>query len=432
MTDPLPRSHLRQPAAAGLAAGVSADALSSMFQAVRGLHNTRALAAMLGCLAAGVLVAGMFSVLATWLGAFMALLAGVALFVAAATGVNAAGALLLDQARGRPARSLAAAVRAGLLCIPKTMALGLGLLLVAAAVFIGIALAYFICKIPYLGPLLFVAVFPLSVLISGVTVCGLFLCLFLSLPALWEGLPIARAIGQALTIARTRLVEAMLLTGVVGLLSAAVGMIVFGVLLTGLMPTLGLSASILGGDGVNAVMAMAQGAGDGGHAGSYGGRMYAGAGGGHAAAAGIGGGLLWSLAMSLVAMVYLLGLNLVYLRVTEGLEGTERLRGTEGLGGTDALRGNEALSASAAAPDAEQSTLPPPFTAAPPAPARVSGPAPDAAPNAAPNPAPSAVPRPRPAGATAPSGLRSSTCPQCLSAVGTDDVFCGVCGHRLR
>jgi len=26
----------------------------------------------------------------------------------------------------------------------------------------------------------------------------------------------------------------------------------------------------------------------------------------------------------------------------------------------------------------------------------------------------------------------ASTCPQCLSAVTSDDVFCGVCGYRLK
>ncbi len=380
MSEPPPRNASATSAAPAPPAGLPPGAVASLFQAVRGLHNTRALTAMLGCLVAGVLVAGVCSLLAARLGAAMALLGALALVVGAATGVNAAGMLLMDQARGLPVRALAGAVRSGVACVPKVMALGLGLLLIALAVFLAIALAYFICKIPYLGPLLFVAVFPLSVLAAGVTLCGLLLCMFLSLPALWEGQPIVSAITQALGVARTRLVEAMLLGGVVGVLSAAVGVIVFGVLATGLMPALGLSAAILGSDGFGSVAAIAQGGTEFG----YSGRGVAGAGGSHAAAAAIGGGLLWSLATSLVAMVNLLGLNLVYLHVTEGLS-TAPSRAAPSIPG----------SAGTATPAAPQS-------------------------------------RTQPAGATVPSAVKSSTCPQCLSAVGTEDLFCGVCGHRLK
>ncbi len=366
-----PRKAIGTTAASGLPAGLSSDALAALFQAVHGLQNTRALAAMFGAMVAGVLAAGVGSLLAAQLGAVMALLGGLALLVAVTTGLNAAGMLLMDQARGRPARALADAVRSGLACVPKAFALGLGLFLIAVAVFLAIALAYFVCKIPYLGPVLFMAVFPLSVLVSGATLCGLFLCLFLSLPALWEGQPVASAIKQALTIARTRGVEALLLGGVVGVLSAAVGVVVVGVFSTGLMPALGLSAAVLGGDGFTGVAAIAQGGAEFGY-------------GGHAAAAAIGGGLLWSLAVSLVAMVNLLGLNLVYRRVTEGL-------GAAAAGAPPVMPGSTAT----VTPAAPQS-------------------------------------RTQPAGATVPSALKSSTCPQCLSAVGTEDVFCGVCGHRLK
>ena len=381
MTESPPRIASAASAASVLPGGLPPGAAASLFQAVRGLHNTRALAAMLGCMVVGVLVAGVFSLLAARLGAVVALLGGLALLMAAATGVNAAGMLLMDQARGLPARALADAVRGGLACVPKAIALGLGLLLIAVGVALVIALAYFICKIPYLGPLLFVAVFPLSVLIAGVTLCGLFLCLFLSLPALWEGRSIGNAITQSIAVARTRLVETLLLSAVVGVLSAAVGVIVFGVLATGLMPMLGLSAAILGDDSFGSVALIAQGGTEFGHGGSG----VAGASGGHATAAAVGGGVLWSLAASLVAMVNLLGLNLVYLRVTEGLGAAAAGTATPmfGSGGT--------ATPTAAAPS-----------------------------------------RAQPAGATLPSAVKSSTCPECLSAVGTEDVFCGVCGHRLK
>ncbi len=388
MIDSPPRAAAATGHASAPTAGLPFSAFTGLFEALRGLHNTRALAAMLGCLVAGVLVAGVCSMLAARLGGAPALLGGLFLFVAVATGVNAAGMLLMDQARGRPARALGEALRGGLACVPRVIALGLGLWLIAVAVFLAIALAYFVCKIPYLGPLLFVAVFPLSVLVAGVTVCGLFVALFLSLPALWEGQPVVGAITQAVGMARTRLVEAVLLGGVVGVLSAAVGVIVFGVLATGAMPALGLSAAVL-----SAAVLGSGGLSSGGFGAGAG--WAGGAGGSHAAAAAIGGGLLWSLAVSLVGMVNLLGLNLVYLRVTEGA-------------------GAAATGAAAQVP----ATAPPVHATA------------TAAPEAATPGGPQS--RVQPAVPTLPSAVKSSTCPECLSAVGTEDVFCGLCGHRLK
>lgn len=400
--------------------GLSTDAFSSMFQAISGLRNRRALFAMLGCLFAGILVAGLFSFLAMRMGFFMAFLGGLVLFVASATGVNAAGVLLMDQAKGVPARSLPDAVMYGLLCIPKFILLGLALLLVSLVVFIAIALVYLVCKIPFIGPILFVLVFPLSVVISGLTLCGLFQCLFLALPAIWEGSTITHAIAQALAIVRSRLVESMLLLTVVGFLAMGVGFIVFGVLIAGLIPSTGMMAGILGGDGFGSMMGLLRGFGGesgGGYSGSRGG-----GGGGYAIAAGIGGGLLWALSASLVSLVYLLGLNLVYLRVTEGLDvGATEAAMKAGLNETKrraaelsqkakeaAERAREQARQSSAAAQAGAATMNP---AAPP-PAAMAPPAYSAAPSAA-----AAVAKP---------------CPKCLAPTSGDDLFCGVCGTRLK
>ena len=138
------------------------------------------------------------------------------------------------------------------------------------------------------------------------TITGLFICMVLSLPAIWQGASITRALAQTLAIVKSRLVEAVLLLVFLGFLCFAVGFIIFGVLGAGLLPTIGMSMSIVGfgGLGMESMMAMSQG---------YGG-------GGHAIAGAIGGALLWAVAASLVGQVYLLGLSLVYLRVTEGLD----------------------------------------------------------------------------------------------------------------
>ena len=375
----------------------------------------------------------------------------------------------------------------GLMCIPKLIVLGLALVAVEIAVFIVLAIVLFICRIPFLGPLLFTVVFPVSVVIAGITVCGLFLCLVLSLPAIWQGATITRALAQTLTIARTRLIEAVLLLVFVALLSLATAMVVFGVLGVGLGPTLGLSASIVGGgmEGMGSVLGLMQGGGSGAS-----GQVLAGF---------IGSAVLWAVATSLVNQVSLLGLCLVYLRVTEGLDPAaaeaalhgglaEARRRASGFGemaraATHRDGGVVAGVASAASmstppPVAELSAAPspaaspgntspheaatafamrpafspqapvdsPPPAFAPPhhfiAPAPPDSVDPDISlpfddpppPTAKPGyPAPPAY-LPGPAQAPVPAAALPpiTTCPQCLSAVTADDLFCGVCGYRLK
>jgi len=463
-------------------AGLSGHAFSSLFQAVTGLRNRRALVAMLSCMFVGVIVGGLLVAMTGSLGMFAGLLATLVWIVAIGTGVNAAGLLQMDHARGISPRSTADALVYGLMCIPKLIVLGLIFVAVEIAVFIVLAVLLFICKIPFLGPLLFVVVFPLSVVVAGVTIVGLSLCMVLSLPAIWQGASITRALAQTFAIVRNRLLEAVLLLIFVGFLSVAVAIIIFGVLGFGLLPTLGMSMSIVGfgGFGMESMMAMSQGAGGGA---------------GHAIAGAIGGALLWAVAASLIGQVYLLGLSLVYLRVTEGLDltaseaalratfddarrrtvelGEKARQATQRDGGgagaaTGAAAGGAMASGAAAAP-APVYNPPPAYSPPPgfaPAPAARSGAAEESttiastrhdAPTGDPDielpfdepaPAPPAVPSyaappawapppaarapsiaPLPAAAPLPA---PTTCAQCLSPVSADDVFCGVCGYRLK
>jgi hypothetical protein len=395
--------------------GLSPNAISSLFQAIGGLRNHRALIAMAGCAIVAVLVGALSGAVLSRAGASGALLTALLVLAAVYTGINAAGMLLMDQARGVPLRSLTDALVNGLLCIPKVVVLGLGFLLVALAVFIVLAVVFFVCKLPWLGAFAFTFVFPLSVVIAGLTICGLMLCMFLALPAIWEGATITHAIAQSLAIVRSRLVETFVLLAVVGFLSFFVALIVFGVLGIGLMPTLGLSASIIGtgGGDIDGMRGM-------GGMGPFGGMMGMGRmGGGYMVAAGIGGGLLWAIAATLVSQVWLLGLNLVYLRVGEGLDTQATEQALEhGLAEARRKTAEMGQKAKEAAERVREQTRP----QAPPAEA---APAP-AAPVAAPHPA---AP---PAIVSLASMPPATTCPSCRANVGIDDLFCGVCGHRLK
>ena len=396
--------------------GLSAGALGSVFQAIAGLRNRQAAIALLGCLFVGVLVAG----LAGATGGFGALLGALVLFVAAATGVNTAGVLLMDQARGAPPRALVDALVYGLMCIPKLILLGLVLLAIEIAVFIVIAIVFLLCKIPFLGAVLYVVAFPAAVVVAGLTVFGLFLGMVLALPAIWEGLTVMRALAQTLAIARSRPVEAIVLLLAVGLLCLVVGFIVFGILGAGLLPAIGLSVSIIGGGsaGFAPMMGMMEG---GGYAGGFGG--------GHMIAAAIGGGLLWAIAVTLVGQVYLLGLSIVYLRVTEGLDVAAAQaalqRGLDDAKRRTAEIGERARAAAqrvrttaeprAGASDSSATTPADPLA---PAPDRASRITPDAA---TPAPASPAI-----------AAAAAIPCPKCAASCNADDLFCGTCGQRLR
>ncbi|MGZ8259514.1 MAG: hypothetical protein ACXWUL_03055 [Caldimonas sp.] len=476
-------------------AGLSGQAVSSLFQAVTGLRNHRAVVAMLGCMFLGVLVAGMLMAMTGTLGVLAPLLAFVVWVVAIGTGVNAAGLLQMDHARGISPRSTADALVYGLMCIPKLIVLALAFIAVLIAVFVVVALLLLMTKIPFLGPLLFVVVFPASVVVVGVTVVGLLLCLVLSLPAIWQGANITRALAQTMAIVRSRLVEAVLLLLVLSFLGFAVGLIVWVVLFAGLLPTIGMSMSIVGfggggGFGMESLMGLSRG-------------------GGHAVAGAIGIALLGAIVFSLVGQVYLLGLSLVYLRVTEGLDLTaseEALRAgldqarrrtaelgerarqaaqrdSPAAGAADTAPGAGAVGAAAAGAAAagavgtaaaattagsiapatygsppafaaaptpafdaaasdpyrlragEQTTLPPSGLAAP-ANADIALPFDDGslAPPAPPGPS-EWTPLPQTTAAPLPEAAplpAATTCPQCLSSVAPDDTFCGVCGYRLK
>jgi hypothetical protein len=417
------------------------DAMAAVLEAVAGLRNRRALLALMSCLFIGVLVSG----LAGRMGFAGAVFGAIAFLVAAATGVNAAGLLQLDGARGAPLRSITDALVYGVMCIPKVLALALILLAVEFALLVGVALVFVICKLPLVGPLLYLVAFPIAVVVAGLTLFGLFLCFVIALPALWDGRSVLRAIAQAGAVAHARPIETLLLLALLALLCVAVGVFIGAIIGAGLVPAVALSAALLGEGGLSgfeSLLTIAQG---------YGGATYM-------VAALLGGGLLWALAVALIGQVYLRGLNIIYLRVTEGLDvdGAEAALANR-LG--DARRRAAALgdrARAAAVPD--RNPAPPAFTA--PTPASFAPPDDDAtvasrpvpaaavasastSPIASPPtlpPAPTSAVQSLPTLAPAPPSAFESpetvvmtlSCPKCAARCAPQDVFCGVCGQRLR
>jgi hypothetical protein len=396
------------------------DAFSSMFQSIAGLRNLRAAAAMLGCFVAGVLVAGLLGYVGR--GSFtMMALAGLLAALLFFTGIHAAGVLLMDQARRLPPRSVIDAVVYGLMCVPKTIALIVLMVLAVIALYVVMWLLFLVCKIPGLGPVLFTFVFPACVLLAGLTVVGMMISLQIALPALWEGAGVAGALAKAFAILRSRLVETVMLLAVVAVLSGFVFAFVGAVLMFGFFPAMGLAATSIGSFGASMGGGPGMyggGMGVGGAFGSMMGGLMQGGMGGYAIAGGLGSALLWAVALTLVFQVSLLGANLAYLRVSEGIDSSateramnERLEqarrkatemGQQAKETAERARAQaaQAMEQRRAAAAAAATALPPPAAATP--------------------------------TAVTPPPLMASQCPQCKAAVTAQDQFCGECGFRLR
>ena len=384
--------------------------------------------------------------------------------------------------------------------------------------FVVLALVFVFCKLPLIGPLLYLVAFPVAVVVAGLTLSGLALAFVLGLPAIWQGQTALRALSGAIAIVRARAIEALLSLVLLAVLCAAVAAVIGIVLGAGLVPVVGLSAAILGErvGSYESMIAITQG---------YGGAS-------HAIAALLGGGLLWALAASLIAQVYLRGLVLIHRRASEDLDGDAAEVAWRRALDAARRRASAWHERARAAAVPERNPAPPSFTA--PMPASYAGPAnarsaeatiddmphagaatdppvasaadarieptwgeasaghtevPAAAEpvaktppkaerasttTAAPLPSPSPSPRfrrlhlhlhlhlrlrlhadapalrlapaPTPTPAPAPTPSASSTspppaarpaapklsCPKCAAPISAQDVFCGVCGQRLR
>jgi hypothetical protein len=295
------------------------DALNPLLGSVDALRNLRALYVLLTTFSgAGLLMAMAESALAKG-SAWGALDAGAALFVAFYGG-NAAGILVMDQARGAPVREVADAVRASLLCAHR-------LLLVLVVVLAGYAAAgalllglLWLCRVgvsgPVLGPLLFGLVVPVGVVGVGLAALVLVAVVVpLAAPSVWAGLGVAATVRQLARWARHRLVNAALWMAVVSLLTGAVGAVVTFVVMAGGRVIALLGVTVVGVD-VPAQELMAGLFG-------YGLRSLGAAGApagstGHAAAALVGGGVVFAVALVLPGLVYLSGTCAVYLAMREG------------------------------------------------------------------------------------------------------------------
>ena len=292
------------------------SALSLVLRSVDAVRNLRAVYLLLATFAvAGLLVAmAQGSFVRSGGAGWGPLQAGLALF-AAFYGGNAVGILVMDDARGGPVRTIPAALRAALASAHRL----LGVLLivgVACAALAGALLGWLwlsrsAVSGAVVGPLLFGAAVPVGVLAVGLAALALAVVVVpLAAPAVWAGASVLQILRRLAGLIRRRLLTVALLMAAVSLLTAGAGALATFVVVVGGRAVAELGVAIVGID-VPAQQLMA---------GLFGrGLRSLGAGAappalsGHAAAALVGGGVVFALALLLPGLVYLRGTCAVYL-----------------------------------------------------------------------------------------------------------------------
>ena len=159
---------------------------------------------------------------------------------------NAAGIIVMDEVRGGQRRSSADAAIAGALATVQTIGVALVGVVIVLAVTLLVAVLLFLCKIPALGPVLFVAVFPVSIVVMGIVWTALAVLLVpLASAAIWAGEGMVQALSRVVVAVQERLVGILMRNLALLLLIGLAGIILWCILGCGLLATGIMSAGIL-------------------------------------------------------------------------------------------------------------------------------------------------------------------------------------------
>src|SRR5258706_8656195 len=207
------------------------DALSLVLGSVDAVRNLRALYLLLTTFAlGGLLTAFAQGALARGAGPMGALLAAAALFVAFYGG-NAAGILVMDQARGVAVRDIGEALRTALFTAHRLLLALLLIGLVYAALGALLLALLWLARPSVSGPLLGSWLFGLAVPVGVVGVgvallAGMAVVVPLAAPGVWAGATVTAIVRQLGRWTRHRLLHVALLMAAVSLLTAGVAALV--------------------------------------------------------------------------------------------------------------------------------------------------------------------------------------------------------------
>ena len=371
---------------------------SRIVRAAEGLTQGRALLASIVTFLLAALVGGLGGYTASKSGGgngslFVLGLTGVVEFIVFSTGFSAVGVMLMDRAKRIEVRSMTDAFIYGLLCLPKFV--GFALCLLALMLVVGIVawLGYFVCKIPGVGPVLLVIAHPVLVFSVAVILAGIgWVAVPLFAPSVWEGRSFGESLSVLHAVARNRLVPVVTSFMLLYVVVAIVSSVVMSALFPSWLSMTSLATSVLGPDfrspeGSCASIWMQMGSVfmGGGEGGGVNGHLVAGL---------TASAIIFGIAGALIAQVFIMGVNLVYLIAVEGLDVSASQAEIEKGFAQVKQRAAEAQERARQAADRARATAQ--------------------------------------AAAAAPAQGASASCPKCRAVVKPEDPFCSECGFKLR
>lgn len=310
-------------------------------------------------------------------------------------GLTAAGGQFMDQAGDRPVATVMHAFIGSPMVVLRMIGLGIILFFAFLAFLLVAVVLLFLCKVPTLGPVLYVVALPTLTFVGALVFLGLYVTAALAAPALWEGHSLTGALSHLWAVATQRPMQALLNLMLLFLVSGIIIFVASGFVFAGFGATTALSASILGGE-ISSGISSAFGSFTGG------GRGYGGSS-GLVTAGLVGGALVFAVTGAFFTAMFLLGLALTYLKVTAGVDVTAAQTAMDAAIAKTKQKAHQA--ADEAKRRAQEAQL---------------------------------VAQQRLEQARAAQALRSTApvatlaCPNCKATVIADEAFCGNCGHSLH
>lgn len=389
------------------------DYLSVLLRAPEAMKNRRALLLLVGTLFMTAVVFGVGSLLAVkLLSAAEARLAASVIFMILAalvflSGSSGSGLLLMDQAHDIELRGMMDAIIGGVMCAGKfLMVLLIDTLIFGLFICAG-ALLILVCKIPWVGPVLYTFIYPATILAYGLIIAMLvFVILPMTFPAIWEGNTLTGIYARRWSLCKERFVQIFMSQIVLFLIVALIAHVIFTALFSGLGVSSLLSFSILGPKiDVSSlqgfwqlIMGVSGGKGDGQ---------------GHMIAGALGGGTLFFTVGLIPGLIVLFGGNLIYIRAIKGLDFSAAEAGISAKVEATKRRAEEAKKrATEAAQRAREAS----------------------AQHMQKSQGNQGGPKPTDAVQSQLAMQESGQllCPGCGVGLLAEDVFCGECGHKLR
>jgi hypothetical protein len=355
----------------------------SLLDALDAAMNWRALVLLSATFVATVLVAAVFGAITAFVASSSLVLSSIVGLVSALVvggialvGINATGIMLADEVWERDPRGIIPSLLASALTSHRLVLI----LLIELALFllylVALSIVLFACKLPAVGPLLFALVFPVGAISTGMLIFVLFyIAIPLASPAVWNGVGVKRTLVMLKEVARTRLLQVVVMMVLLGLLIGFIAVIIWAALFSGSGVVISLSAMIVGvsAGGLDGIASLFMGGG--------------GEGAGYIYAFGFGGAILALLGSTPGLLIGIKGVSIIYREVTADLS----------LDAAEEELDQQLEEVKRRAAEAKQRA-----TAA------------------------QASPQPTPPAPVA------SACPKCGEPITPEDVFCGSCGHKLK